>query len=281
MSDFLARIATRSRGTLETLQPRPVSMFEPAEPGADLAPPNALGHPIQSREIRQTIETRETPDGDPLNRSPQQPIGETRQPLSQAPGSARQFENRAPLQFEPDRYEVSGPRIRIQRRQRREAGEGWAPPPEPRDLGEAGDDGRPLPQTANPLPPAPDAHESDNHAIRPRDRISAPRLPIETDKRTTTEDIRTIVERHPINEPQIKSPTITFSPAAAEAPIRSRFQPTNKLPPPGTEETVVNVTIGRLEVRAITSQSPTRRESRQSPVMSLDEYMKRERGARR
>jgi len=277
MSDFFTRIAARNRGTLETLQPRPVSMFEPAAPGADLTPATALGRPIPSREIQETIATRDTPDRGRINRSPQQLTGETRRPLSQAPGSALQFENRPPLQFEPDRYEVSGPRIKTQRQERREVGEGSVPPAEPRDFAEAGDNDRPVPQTANPSPPGPDAHESDHHTIRPRDRIAAPRRPIETDKGTTTEDLPTIVERHPI----IKSPTITFSPAAAKAPIRSRFQPANEVPPPGTEETVVNVTIGSLEVRASIAQSPTRRASPESSVMSLDEYMKRERGARR
>jgi hypothetical protein len=283
MSDFLARIATRSRGTLETLQPRPVSIFEPAGPGADLAPPTALGRPSLSRDLNETIEASETSDRGPLNRSPEHAIGETRQLLNPVPGSAPQFEpDRSPLQFEPDRNEVSGPRIRIQRRQRREAGEVSIPPsPEPHDLAEAGENSRPLPQTANLLPAAPDARTNDNHAIRPLDQFSAPRLAIEPDESATTDDIRTIFERHPINGPQVRLPSITFSPAAAKAPASSRFQPTNELPPPGTDETVVNVTIGRLEVRAITPQLPTRSEPRQSAVMSLDEYLKRERGARR
>ena len=270
MSDFLARIAARSRGAIATVQPRPVSMFEPAGSAVDIAPPS----PSPSGEIKETTEARETFNRGPINRSPERAIGVARPTLDRATGSS--------LQFDSDHNEVSGPSIRLQRRQRPETGEGPVlRSPQARAVAEAGENSSPLPQMANLSPTVSDARTKDNPAMRPRDHVSVPRLSHERDERATTDDIRTIIERHPIVRPQITSSPTTFSAAAAKAPIPSRFQPANELPPSDTEETVVNVTIGRIEVRAITPQTPRRRELPQPPVMSLDEYLKRERGARR
>jgi hypothetical protein len=59
------------------------------------------------------------------------------------------------------------------------------------------------------------------------------------------------------------------------APVRRpRLAPAERTAAAATAEPAIQVTIGRIEVRAAAEQGPRRKERADSPVMSLDEYLK-------
>jgi hypothetical protein len=68
-------------------------------------------------------------------------------------------------------------------------------------------------------------------------------------------------------------------PRPTSPPLPGPRERRNRPPPPTTSLPVVNVTIGRIEVRAKRPAAPAARPAeRPSPVMSLDEYLKQRQG---
>lgn len=68
--------------------------------------------------------------------------------------------------------------------------------------------------------------------------------------------------------------------AASEPTKTPRFEFARHVPPPtaAPPEPTIQVTIGRIEVRAVSSQAPAKKERAESPVMSLNEYLRSRRG---
>jgi hypothetical protein len=81
----------------------------------------------------------------------------------------------------------------------------------------------------------------------------------------------------PLNTPQTSSRALP----AIELPAALRFEFARHIPPlqrPGPPEPTIQVTIGRIDVRAITPQTSSARERPASPVMSLGDYLRSKRG---
>jgi hypothetical protein len=65
-------------------------------------------------------------------------------------------------------------------------------------------------------------------------------------------------------------------PAARRAPPLPAREPSVEAPPP---EPVINVTIGRIEIRATNAPAPPKRTAAATPALSLDDYLNK--GGRR
>lgn len=83
---------------------------------------------------------------------------------------------------------------------------------------------------------------------------------------------RMFVEPERTQRPQVTRPGAT----AIEHSATSRFSRNIPPAPPGNPpEPSIQVTIGRIEVRAVSPQTPRPREKAASPVMSLNDYLER------
>lgn len=84
---------------------------------------------------------------------------------------------------------------------------------------------------------------------------------------------QSVTPRFP-RQPAVDAPTI--KPNVLAVP---RFQEATQAAPASSEETpTIRVSIGRIEVRAVTPTPPRRKTVRQAPTMSLDDYLKQYRG---
>lgn len=128
---------------------------------------------------------------------------------------------------------------------------------------------------------------------RPAERRTEPK--IKAAERKAIEPARTSVPVpqpfHETTESRVRLPSAEPAqarrltpPAAAPiepaAPTRFEFArhvpPARPTPPP---EPTIHVTIGRIEVRAVSSQGTPKKERSESPVMSLNEYLRSKRGS--
>jgi hypothetical protein len=73
----------------------------------------------------------------------------------------------------------------------------------------------------------------------------------------------------PLPVPRPPAPPLLLPPRR-----RPRFEAARREQPAASSVPAVHVTIGRIEVRAVTDPAPTRRERAESPVMSLADYLK-------
>jgi hypothetical protein len=85
----------------------------------------------------------------------------------------------------------------------------------------------------------------------------------------------------PIKVQQPAQPHVPAQPALPRPLARPPLESTRRDRPARPPEPVVQVTIGRIEIRATSDQEPRRKERAASPVMSLDEYLKTRAGGGR
>jgi hypothetical protein len=103
------------------------------------------------------------------------------------------------------------------------------------------------------------------------------RVPVPQPFRETAESRLTLPSAEPVQAR--RSPPPAAAPIEPAAPTRFEFArhvpPARQTPPP---EPTIQVTIGRIEVRAVSSQGTPKKERSESPVMSLNEYLRSKRG---
>ncbi len=80
---------------------------------------------------------------------------------------------------------------------------------------------------------------------------------------------------YPATPPKPPMPRSEAPPSAEPVrPIMARLAPARTWAAPSHKETVVQVTIGRVEVKAVPPPTPAARKPPSPPVMSLDEYLR-------
>jgi len=71
------------------------------------------------------------------------------------------------------------------------------------------------------------------------------------------------------------------APVLSPPPNRPRFEAAIREPAVVSSEPAVQVTIGRIEIRAVTDPTPSQKDRADSPVMSLDDYLRSRAGGNR
>jgi len=242
MSDYLTNLAARSLNRLSVIRPRLASLFEPPPSGIPIPSP---GFPTESESRRDIV--RETPD----------------------PTSARPLPSPVPAEVPiPVRREVAKPR-----------------PGKPAEAPEIRVDGS-SPRRQSPPPialhtPVVRAAKSIAHDPRPvrapRDeRVHwEPRVPAPSPVPRAVA-AKTIIVVRP--EVAVASDHAGASAAAARAePAALESMASNRprgSPPPTPPAATVQITIGRIKVRALPPAAPAVRPPR-AKSMSLDEYLQR------
>ena len=254
MSDFLSKLIMRSREPAEAIKPRLSSRYE--GPVVSDAP---AAHAIQegpdesftSDEIRlarsmRTISPARAEfvshdDSPPTVQSPRSPKADTPRTTGIRDFDTRQSEKQAPVALPVAPQIIKLPFVATDREQNEHTPQ---KSPEP-------DSGRSAPKT----------HVQEQAATR--DSVPSPQPRTQTAEPPETRRPRIEVSPNIIAQPQIAP---YAEPKAL--PIQQAAAVTEPQP-------VINVTIGRVEVRATTSQPRVRQSGRaQSPVMSLDEYLR-------
>jgi hypothetical protein len=121
-----------------------------------------------------------------------------------------------------------------------------------------------------------------------RDKSEAPQHGARNFVRTNTDHSGDFLEspESPVKAPPVEpgdSQLVKFSPraTATERPKIPSFEFARHIPRPPlapSPESTIQVTIGRIEVRASSAQTPTPKERSTSSVMSLNEYLQRRKG---
>jgi hypothetical protein len=269
MSDFLSTLLARARGDAPgespavLLQPRPLARFEPTAPaGWDALTFSAESSPA------------EPPP--PAPGAPPPPL---------APPDYRSPIPMTPAGHAPDPGLATGLSPKPQ-----------PPPPAARDQQQPQTPGGPLakpapaPLAAPPLTPQPPLAPPAGDGARPS------RPPIEPNpaeiSTTTPPGVQPALTILPESERLASSPAPTSDPAdrlpahlepALPPPRTGRLQPALPAPPEAPApppaappDPVINVTIGRVEIRAAApAPAPERRPRPEPPVLSLDDYLRR------
>jgi hypothetical protein len=281
MGDYLSSLLNRNQGQPVVVRPRPITLFEPSiatgslateqhatseateeKPGYDEATPGAWPTALPAARGREALrssvpETRNSRDvrhhADGLPSAASQP---TRQDpsskliasqvvgMSSEPPPVRPARN--PIDPAPSQSPLQEAPTQLS------PGEGALPSATaPRQTGSAADQGRPTLE-AVPRP----------HPIEPGSVADTPLMP----------DISPPGPRSP-SEVAIARPHITPR-------IESAGGSPHPTPPTPEPAPTVKVTIGRVEVRAITPAPPTSRPkpAKTGPTLSLDDYLKRRSG---
>lgn len=265
MSDFLSRLAERALGVAKAVEPRLPAVFEPAAPAMAEPAPAAAREPVvrveTGREVPSRMRVRE-------------PRVTERTVFLEKPGPS------SPPAAEPHPGEAASPPAQPPVRLRE--------PDAPREAAE--------PKPAAPRPAA--AHETVRPVVRIERRTEAgPTILRETNtrvdnvilrepRRETTARIereaapRQQAGRQPEPVPDGERPATALS-----AGLRDKTVPPFPMPalkrrekPDAPPQTTVQVTIGRVEVRAAPPAAAPRRRAPSPPVMSLEEYLRRRGG---
>jgi len=269
MSGFLVNLLARSRGTADVLQPRIASLFEPPE--------TSLPNAEWSADPESESDAASLPDGtETAARAPRETSG----PHVHASMPLRQ----RTVERDTDLDEV----IETSLSPGVSAGRG-APVSEPAT--------RPRPQEPATMRAAEaagatattrvDRHVDDIGADGPP--ATAPGRPVE---RTGPDRRAPSRPEMPPQAPSLRSnaaanhQSLALRPSAtgilSPPPRRPRFEVAPQGPAAVSSEPAVQVTIGRIEIRAVTDPAPPRKERAESPVMSLEDYLRsRARGDRR
>ncbi len=300
MSGYLSNLLARSLQPGAAIRPRRASWFEPT-PGVNVAAPwpeattEALGVPSAGTlEVSGRARGQPAPSPDPvLEPPPALPISETA-PAEVAPKPV-------PLPSRPSRIEPA--------RTVSVHAEPEAPRPEPGVEGASEAPPRPRDATERPGPaiPAlpPDAPSAPLSAVEPDPPGAAvPPGPIRPKGESTVEAAErpstpvrplgpegALPERPPLANissltPQSVTPRFPRQPTVDAPTIKPnvlavpRFQEATQAAPASSEEApTIRVSIGRIEVRAVSPPPPPRRKTaRPAPTMSLDDYLKQYRG---
>lgn len=276
--DFLSSLAAQALGTASAVRPRVASRFEPRPAGGDLhrrwpepaeiefdASPAPI--PPASEARRPDLATissmagRAMPwDIEPEKRAPIDTI--PRPGLTAAPRHAERAGGLGSLSVSARREPAPGPPAEVAPAHGERAsgpeGAGVTAPPKP---------GR----EPAPVPPVP-AHAADEAPQRP------PSVTREAAQSSRTDD--------PIRQGAIRPPTVVpeIRPARHDTiPVQSRRAAREIPSPQAPADTgpTIQVTIGRVEVRAMASPAAQPVKHPASPVMTLEEYLRRktERGS--
>jgi hypothetical protein len=271
MSDFLAHLEARSSGSAEVIRPRVASIFEPLP--SPIAPPGPRGFP------------------------PSEPLGE----------HAMFEENQARRSFEPSSSPIAGlPNAHTDSRwsdfrpqgplaaQDRMSRPGIPLVAQAASLSDA-----PLAETPRPRPAGHVVRVSATlpaESLGDRAAINLQTSEPEHDRKRPTDDIL----EHQSHEPEPKAhpepnrglepeppPPVRPKPKTAEAVLQPHVKAMPELAFPWVKQTrpaedrepTIQVTIGRIEVRATPAPAQASGRERSQPrVMSLDEYLRRRRG---
>jgi hypothetical protein len=271
MSGFLSNLLSRSRGTADVVRPRLASMFEPQSFN------EAAGEWESEVEAREEMLERDS---------------ETERRAS--PSVPRNV--KTPYEPVPEKPKASPPERQEPQPAPRLPEEKVAMVPRPRALEEA-------PRQAEQRPSQ--GSEFRAREARARQRVLTP-LSAASPPKVNSLVVTSLGQQQ--REPRAPailgtqvSPSGIAQPAQREEPTPSLALPPPRaqslIPPPGrprfdpaptaqrigaAAEPSVQVTIGRIEVRAVNEAAPQEKTHDHSPVMSLDEYLKaRARGASR
>jgi hypothetical protein len=250
MSGFLSNLLLRSRGAAEVMRPRVASLFEPR---------NSKG-PEAEWDLE---ETRETPEAE----EPRAPSfeEEPRKVVRRTASHGREID--APVEFS-----AQAEQLEVETVERRTVEtplpnivpQGpWPTPPANPAVSERK---TALAQPAEALPKIFPHAPAMPQERRPERLAMAQRLPEAPSPRETIRLRESPAERRtpamrdrPVLTPPIERPRMQLMPAAQR---------------PAPSEPTVQVTIGRIEVRAVSEPGPRRKERAAPPVMSLNEYLK-------
>jgi len=307
MSEFLDRLIARSTGTADALRPQPAAVFETAEPENATLPPydEAAIHHATSYDIPAP---RVVQPSSPLVAEPQNETTEpqpARQPPDTAPSTARAQPNESALlriapataihrgmpdarpdpypspearpAWEPQRAPV-GPSTRLQPRR---AEPGIAVDVSPNSSSTA----KPAATARTPSPLVRQRPTATPHSVRRKgdgggEPVRQPEAPV-----TGPADVTRMMPLEGAMAPIDVTRMMPLEGAMAPIDVTSDDRRTRReraqsaLPSAATPPTV-QVTIGRVEVRASTRIEPAHTH-RQPAVMSLDEYLKHQPGAHR
>jgi hypothetical protein len=274
--DFLARMVDKALGVGATVEPRVPSLFEPshrAMVSGDTDWPDEESRVVERREERDRLPTGTPPAADAAFLAPQGKRDATTarhgpEPRNQTSG-AFPFGLSGSLRADQDakgsnpdsagEQTAARPHVRMAKQPGRlwDGGESEGPRPSPVDYGRLSAE----PAPARRVPVLGEASDKPDE-LRKRDTDGAGRGLLVQDAQASRS---TIV---------IAPPTVVYRPRDGEA--HSEQAPAKSMP-------VVNVTIGRIEVCAVQAPGTVtkpRPEKRDSPPMSLDEYLKRRGGER-
>lgn len=290
MSDYLDRLVERSLGLAEPVQPRPVSLYESPEPSPDPRQDESVAGPtfssVEAPTLREILRQPE-PDSTPSPRRRAEPIIPT-VPAIPAAHDTRSIDASPPAEPHPMLDPAPAPAT--------------APPVLSRRSAEVAG-AREAQRTPASTDHTTVVHHVEREALRPASidphppLLAVPQLPA----REHTIERVTVVERPSGDE---RNATPSLQPLIADRPERQRMevlQPipaprephrpvplsipsvdrrTEREPSPAQAEPVIHVTIGRLEIRATTPQTPAapRRTREQPAVMSLDDYLRQRAG---
>jgi hypothetical protein len=309
MGDFLSNLVDRTLEAAEVVQPRPISRFEPW--GADAVAFEAGGHelspgesPRGTRPPLQSLadhpaqsEPRRNETWPALLIRPPEAYARPATPLEpqpvvpQPPASDGQNAVVGPTPGPEPPASASPPTIR---RRRQTVGPSSQPDPD-----RSGETPMPAAERVTVVHHRSEAEEPSRSTLEPvtRPTVIARSVAPEDGRRPTVERIteRVVSERSvssvgPLPAADGRSEQLT-APQALQLPPASVVAqpgairtiepappalPEPKAAPTPEPERTINVTIGRVEVRAVSPPSPQpKRQQSKAPVMSLDEYLRK------
>lgn len=247
MSDLVNNLLARATGAAQTIRPRIATAFEPAS----IATPPALAPDIENVRIAETPGVMEPVA--PIQRKDAvgAPAATVVNNISTPPSPVappRSEKRRAEMAPNLNPVPAAEPVIQQLVMERKAAAA-----PQRSEIGMRS-------EVVN----APASQET-SHAIR--SKPAEPERTVETIVRTET------IAATPVKPPQPRS----IMPAAVRL-AAPQLQPTTA--PATTEsDSVVHVSIGRIEIRAITPERATKQTRKQPPVMSLEDYLKSRKAA--
>jgi hypothetical protein len=273
MADYLAGIVARTTGAAPTVRPRVPSLFEPVGLTVDENVQATAPAPSRPEESRKAAPPDRTVSEPPREDAPSTPR-RARRPTTTEVEATVEEPKPALAQPERPRAERAPPRTRA------DAGD-VSPPtkaPRPRRAGE------PLRRARPEITPAPPPV----HATEETTTVLPRRHDVQRRLQTIAEAVLT-PERH---EPTFRPRSSPEAPATEEAsPLRPRVsgtleadavQQASRAPAPAAGEKLVQVNIGRVEVRAPASPGkPDAPRRRHEPPTRLEEYLGRRNGTRR
>ncbi|MFL5801932.1 MAG: hypothetical protein ACJ8CR_09345 [Roseiflexaceae bacterium] len=285
MSDFLSNLAARSLSLAPVVQPRPRSLFEAAPARGMLEPEPALEQysiattaPIEPSEQRDSTRTRATQAGT------QQYMAEAGPPLVQRAQPPQAPLDHSWLEAQPALgLPQRAPQPQADRREAHDA-TALAPPRRPApELApeEARSTARPHKHRVVPeVAPAVVEHEQADRA-----RVERP-APAEPPGVPTPREGETQSAARPIVTPIIErivreAHADRTQPPHGGGAARPTLAPQPAAPEQQAAQPTIQVTIGRIEVRATPSATSTRRAPSAAPTLSLDEYLRSRQGGRR
>jgi hypothetical protein len=247
MSDFLSRLLDRASSRVSSLERRPLSRFEPMAEAFGLAGgvPAALGE--QEQTAQESAATAAVPQFD------REPQGRELSPVF-APERAPAFaaEPAAPATPRPAMVPAvptpAVPSVRIET-QRAE------PPP-----------GGPVEPRITTREVSREMHSTVVVEKTAHSAASAPHEPVQPTRAAAAG----IAPRSQPRSPQ--------APAVVPRTSRQTARATRDHAPPAAPEPVIEVTIGRIEVRAVPASAPTRATRPSEPKLNLEDYLKSRHG---